>query len=215
MRYENVLKNIDVEYYGSQGRLEYDFVVNPGGEPSAIRMQIEGARSIRIDESGDLIIDLGGHEIVQNAPITYQIDALGNKQPIDSAYVVKDGLVGFEVAVFDPRRTLVIDPVLEYSRYYGGSGSDASYAIDLDAAENIYVIGQSTSPDLATIGAYRESNMPKRSESVSFPFCGDCAETRITTGIVTSADAGTVLIDSSATFITDGVTAGAAQQFVT
>ena len=34
VRYENVLENIDVEYYGVDGRLEYDFVIHPGGNPA-------------------------------------------------------------------------------------------------------------------------------------------------------------------------------------
>jgi hypothetical protein len=44
VRYNEILPGIDIEYYGRDGRLEYDFVVHPGGDPGSIEFSIEGAR---------------------------------------------------------------------------------------------------------------------------------------------------------------------------
>ena len=41
VRYQNVYPGIDLVYYGNQGgRLEYDFVVAPGADPSAIKLYV-------------------------------------------------------------------------------------------------------------------------------------------------------------------------------
>ena len=37
VRYQDMYPGVDVVYYGSQGEVENDFVVRPGGEPSAVR----------------------------------------------------------------------------------------------------------------------------------------------------------------------------------
>src|SRR5262249_28872810 len=42
VRYSRVYPGIDVVYYGNQGRLEYDFIVSPGADPSAITLGFTG-----------------------------------------------------------------------------------------------------------------------------------------------------------------------------
>src|SRR6185369_9862110 len=39
----NVYDGIDLVYYGNQRQLEYDFIVAPGRDPRAIRLQFDGA----------------------------------------------------------------------------------------------------------------------------------------------------------------------------
>ena len=209
VRYAGVLEKIDVEYYGRNGRLEYDFVVHPGGDPGTIRLNFDGAVSVHTNRNGDLVINMGEHEIVQLAPVSYQLGDNGQRLAIASSYTIENGQVGFELGEFDPQKSLVIDPVLEYSRYHGGSLSESAHAIDLDAADNIYVVGLSSSPGLGTIGAYQETNPGERFESSSFSYCTDCLENLVSAGTATMADAGTVLVDNIATFMTDGVAAGA------
>jgi len=131
---------------------------------------------VRINDRGELILNLGTHEIVQNQPVTYQLDAVGGRVEIGSGYTIRDDVVGFKLASYDPQNILVIDPVLEYSAYYGGTGHEIPIAVDLDAMGNIYVIGESSSAGLATVGAFLENNQPQRSASISFPSCADCTD---------------------------------------
>src|SRR5262249_19312141 len=59
--------------------------------------------------------------------------------------------VGFQVGAYDPTRPLVIDPVLSYATYPGGSNYDAGQGITVDAAGAAYVTGVTLSADLPTV----------------------------------------------------------------
>ena len=56
VRYKAVYPGIDLVYYGNQRQLEYDFVLDPGADPSAIRLHLSGAQRLRIASNGDLVV---------------------------------------------------------------------------------------------------------------------------------------------------------------
>ncbi|MCI0471705.1 MAG: hypothetical protein L0Y73_08615, partial [Candidatus Aminicenantes bacterium] len=56
VRYENLYKNIDLEVYGVEKQIEYDWVVRPGGDAAAIAFEYKGAKGTRIDSAGNLVI---------------------------------------------------------------------------------------------------------------------------------------------------------------
>lgn len=165
VRYEGVYPGVDLVYYGNQGQLEYDFEVSPGADPSQIALRFGGPEKTRLDGSGNLILASAGGEIRLKAPDIYQ-EFGAEKRAVAGRYVVRhDGDVGFELAAYDRRRALVIDPVLTYSTYFGGSGSEACSAIAgiviagvtsppsgcpavaIDASSNMYLAGTTTSAD--------------------------------------------------------------------
>ena len=123
--YADVYPGVDLVYYGNQQQLEYDFVVAPGASHDAIDLAFSGQTGLSIDDAGQLVIATTRGAVVQRAPLVYQEDAEGSHQPVDGGYVIRgDGHVGFRVGSYDARRPLVIDPVLGYSTYLGGSGGD-------------------------------------------------------------------------------------------
>ena len=149
VRYGNVYPGVDLVYYGHQRELEYDFVLQPGANPQAIRLGIEGARRLRL-EHGDLVLTSAVGDVHLRSPHVYQ-EANGMRQEVRGRYVITSkNEVGFRVGAYDRRRALVIDPVLAYSTYLGGSVSDQAYGITVDAAGNAYVVGYTTSPDFPT-----------------------------------------------------------------
>ncbi len=150
VRYREVYPGVDLIFYGNQNRLEYDFVVAPGADPKAIRMAFEGARRMSVDESGELVLTVTGGEIRQRAPVVYQ-EAHGRRRIIAGRYALlgKDR-IGFRVAAYDRSRPLVIDPVLSFSSFFGGSRGDFVGGIAVDADGNLYLTGSATSADLAT-----------------------------------------------------------------
>ncbi len=80
VRYRNTYPGIDTVYYGSGKRLEYDFVVSPGADPSRIRLRFGGADSIRLDQTGSLVIGVGGREVRQPRPVVYQDTIVGGER---------------------------------------------------------------------------------------------------------------------------------------
>ncbi|MEO7658140.1 MAG: SBBP repeat-containing protein, partial [Pyrinomonadaceae bacterium] len=163
VEYEQVYKGIDLVYYGNQRQLEYDFKVAPKADPERIKMRFEGADKIELGSEGDLLLHTAAGEVRMRAPITYQ-EIAGVRRQIASRYALtkisnlksenSDSYsVGFEVAEYDTTKPLVIDPVLVYSTYLGGSGEDDANSITVDAAGNAYVIGFTDSTNFSVTGA--------------------------------------------------------------
>ena len=152
VEYRSVYRGIDLVYYGSQHQLEYDFVVAPGARPSDIAFTVDGAERLSLDCDGNLVISTKTGELVHHAPVIYQKkDAV--RQPVRGRYVIRrNGLVGFEVGNYDRRRPLVIDPVLSYSTYLGGSNQERSSGVAVDSAGAIVIVGETFSPDFPAPG---------------------------------------------------------------
>jgi len=148
--YTAVYPGIDLVYYGQPRQLEYDFRVAPGADPTAITLGFEGVDHLAVDAQGDLMLFTAGGSLRFQKPVIYQ-EGDGYRQAIAGGYVRKGPhQVGFHVAAYDPARTLVIDPVLSYSTYLGGSGDDEGWGIAVDTAGHAYVTGQTSSPDFPT-----------------------------------------------------------------
>ena len=146
VRYQQVYPGIDLVYYGNQGRLEYDFEVAPGSDPGQIALQFEGADQLALDSSGALLLKTGAGDVNFEAPRIYQ--QVGNTQkPVAGRFVLRGkNQAGFALGAYDRSRALVIDPVLTYSTYLGGTGAETSPAIAVDLGFNVYVAGTTTSP---------------------------------------------------------------------
>ena len=149
VQYDDVYPGIDVRYYGNQRRFEYDFVVGAGADPGTIAIGMDGARSVEIDDSGDLLVAIGDDvdAIRFRAPFSYQRGASG-RETVESRYVLADdGSFGFELGDYDPTRPLVIDPVLDYATYLGGTGADRAYDVAVGADGSVFVTGSTSSID--------------------------------------------------------------------
>jgi len=161
VHYRDVYPGIDLLYYGNQRQLEYDFVVAPGADPKKIVLGFKGADKLEIDARGELVLHSAGGDIRQHKPIIYQnID--GGRREIAGGYVRKGAnRVGFQVAAYDRSQPLVIDPVLSYSTFLGGSGFNGrgfsgGFGIAVDADGNAYVVGWTDSSDFpTTAGAFQ------------------------------------------------------------
>ena len=147
--YADVYPGIDV-VYGSdtRGRLQYDFIVDPGADPGAIRLAFEGATSLTLDADGNLIAAAAGDSLVQTAPVLYQVAADGEREDVAGSFQIDNaGHVGFQVGDYDRLRPLVIDPVsLSYSTFLGTDLGEEVRDVASDAAGNSYVVGTRTRP---------------------------------------------------------------------
>lgn len=167
VQYKEVYSGIDLIYYGNQSQLEYDFVVAPGADPKAIRLSFAGADKVEASPEGDLVLHTPAGEIRQHKPFIYQ-DVDGVKQPVAGRYVVQDFQsselppascllptcsIGFHVAAYDPTMPLVIDPILTYATYLGGSNDEEAKGISVDTAGNMLVTGRTLSTNFPVANA--------------------------------------------------------------
>jgi hypothetical protein len=148
-----VYPGIDLVYHGNQGQLEYDFEVAPRADPHKIRFVLEGIQGLRTDSRGDLLVKVAGGELRFRQPVAYQKEG-GVERPVPVRYVLKGkNQVAFRLARYDKRQPLLIDPVLAYSTYLGGSSIDGANAIAVAPDDSAFITGETFSTDFPTVNA--------------------------------------------------------------
>ncbi len=158
VEYKSVYAGVDLVYYGNPQKLEYDLVVAPGADVAAIQVEYEGVESVRLDGDGDLVLKTASGELRQKRPVAYQVTPSGRVE-VKVGYRLKaDQRVAFELARYDAGRRLLIDPVLLYSTYLGGSGPDQGTGIAVDGTSNAYVTGQTFSLNFPTTNPLQSIN---------------------------------------------------------
>lgn len=147
VRYPELYPGIAAIFHASQGEIEYDFVVSPGTNPAAIRLRFTGATRLRVDRSGDLLIDTPAGSLRHRAPVSFQ-DVAGGRVYIKSRYVQKNATdIAFEIGNYDTSLPLVIDPVISYSTLLGGTKDDFGYGIAAGNDGSVFVTGYTKSID--------------------------------------------------------------------
>ena len=146
---DQVYPGVRLVYYADEsGRLEYDFHLQPNAAPELITFQIEGVDTMQVDAAGNLVLTVGHEQIRQHKPVIYQV-IRGVRQPVPGGYLLKgDRRVGFRVGAYDRGQPLVIDPVVTFSAYLGGTKNDRGWGIATDAGGNVWVAGETLSADL-------------------------------------------------------------------
>lgn len=123
--YQNVYPHIDVRYYSDAGKLKYDIIVKPGGNPEAIAMRYTGADNLQVKDK-ELVIGTSCGTVKELYPYSYQAYT-GKRTPVECKYVVRDNVVRFKVKDYVPTETLIIDPTLIFSTFTGSPQDNWGY----------------------------------------------------------------------------------------
>ncbi|MBX7145453.1 MAG: SBBP repeat-containing protein [Oligoflexia bacterium] len=149
LRYSEIYEGTDLVLRLNNGNPRYDFELKPYASILGARLRIEGISRAKIDSNGNLLLENGADVWRNAAPVTFEIDANGNKIERQSGFQLggiegQSITVGFWVKERNPNNRLVIDPTI-YSTFIGGSGVDDINSVVTDSAGNIYVAGTTTS----------------------------------------------------------------------
>jgi hypothetical protein len=150
---QGLYPGIDLILYGKQRELEYDLAVAPGADPGSIRLSFEGIDKLGLNQEGDLLLTIAGREVIHRRPVAYQegderLAAPGLRRKVEASYIiVGEREVAFRVRGHDPARKLIVDPVLAYSTYLGGSSLDQITGVAVDRWGNALVAGWTYSTD--------------------------------------------------------------------
>jgi len=154
VRYRDIYPGIDLVFVTNAGQLEFNFEIRPEADPGKIRIRYHGA-PIQLNQAGDLLIGMGRKQIRQRLPFAFQGAFQGDSvenRTVQCNYYLEQGSPVHDITLrlgrYDSRRTLTIDPILNFSTYIGGPGYDAINALTADSAGNIYVTGTTSSTSL-------------------------------------------------------------------
>lgn len=173
--YKNIYQDIDMRFYGNNRQLEYDIIVKPGANPSRVQLSYQGIEGLKVTKGGDLEIALRGGKLIQKRPYVYQ-EIKGKRVEVEGAFKIsslefgvqntryetrntKHFIYGFQVASYDKRYPLTIDPAFVYSTYLGGNSSDGAYKIAVDSLGNAYITGETRSDNFPTISALHKNKI--------------------------------------------------------
>lgn len=136
--------------------MEYDFIVEPQADPKQIALSFEGISRTQISANGELILVTNAGELRQHRPLIYQLDADDKRKEVSGGYFIdKDNRISFKIGDYDASKPLIIDPVLEYSTYLGGTHGDVGVGIAVDATGSAYITGTATSPEFPISSAFQ------------------------------------------------------------
>jgi hypothetical protein len=145
-----VYPGIDLVFYGNQHQLECDFQLSPEADAHSIAFTFQGAKRIRVASNGDLLISTASGDVRFRKPVAYQENERA-KELVAANYTIRNRLVGFSLGKYDHSRPLIIDPILEYSTYIGGSNIDGANTIAVAPDKTAFIAGGTYSTDFPTI----------------------------------------------------------------
>ena len=166
--YQGIYPGVDAVFYGNQRELEYDLSVAPGVDPQQIALEFSGARP-KLNRGGDLVLKLKGDRILLHKPVIYQGTG-ASRRPVDGSYTLAGNRVTFLIGRYDRSQPLVIDPVLSYLTYLGGTNADnigyntgyypsgetnPTQGLAIDTSGNVYVTGYTCSADFPVQTPYQ------------------------------------------------------------
>ncbi len=157
VHYKNLYPGIDLNFYGKDKSLKYDFVVQPGYSPDQIGLEFEGVDKLKLDE-GNLIVQLSFRTVIEKKPFAYQ-EWNGQTREIPCCFVVEGNRLRLEFPEgFDETKPLIIDPTLVFSTYTGSTADNWGFTATYDDVGNHYgggvVFGQGYP---TTVGTYDAS----------------------------------------------------------
>ena len=131
---------------------KYDFIIQPGADPNQIKLKYKNTEQIYLDSFGNIILRNRLGDIREDAPEVFQ-----HQEKLKAHYILTDSIVCFHIKSYDPAHTLIIDPKLEWSTYFGGTDIEQCFGSVLDNIANIYIYGFTNSSSNIAYNGYQDT----------------------------------------------------------
>ena len=147
---KNIYKGIDWKIYTIDGKVKYDFIVQPNADINRLKMKYIGADKIQILDNGSLSISCPLGVLTEASPYTYD---LNSKAKISSQFQLDNGVVSF--LVDKPSDSFVIDPEISWCTYYGGTKTETMSKVINGPNGYMYLVGSTeSSSGIASPGSH-------------------------------------------------------------
>lgn len=128
---------VDIVMRTEGAAFKYDLLLKCAQDAEKIKLRYEGVERMALRPEGSLQIGTSAGDLIEGVPIAYYAD--GKQERVECRYVVEDQTVSFAFdGAVDPRRPIVIDPVILAATYSGTGdigwtenyGGSATYSAD-------------------------------------------------------------------------------------
>jgi hypothetical protein len=154
IRFQQAAPGVDLLFHGETGSLEYDLEVAPGGDPTAVALELEGEGSFQLKSDGSATIQManGCQSLHLLAPSAFQtVD--GHTVKVSSRFTLDEaGRLAFAVPDYNPQLPLTIDPVVSSTNAFGFNNNTTVSALQIDAAGNLILTGQTFASNYPVAG---------------------------------------------------------------
>ncbi len=150
--YHNVYPGIDWVIYTKGKEVKYDFVVKPGADPSRIKMRFDHQEGLKLNADGSITMENSLGSITEKAPESFQAG-----KTILTKFKLIENTLSFELGNYDAHKILIIDPILVWATYYGGSGGDIGESSSVDGFGNVYLAGYTSSGNAIASSGHQNS----------------------------------------------------------
>jgi len=114
--YQNIYAGIDLYYYGTEGQLKYDFVLQPHADYRQIKGHVSGVNRIFVNKSGELVMETPFGTYSEKAPLVKQ-----GEKVIKASWQVNGDYISYNIGAYDHNQELIIDPLVRvWGTFYGG-----------------------------------------------------------------------------------------------
>jgi len=151
----HVYPGVDAEFYASGDKIEHDFIVAPGADAGLIAMGISAGSKAALTDQGEVLIPSEQGELRLKKPVAYQMDSAGKQVEVTADFQLDENSqkLHFKLGAYDHSRKLIIDPVIVYATFAGGSAGSTATAIATNTAGDVYLTGYTTSTATSFAGA--------------------------------------------------------------
>ncbi|MBI2270588.1 MAG: hypothetical protein HYU69_09585 [Bacteroidetes bacterium] len=140
--YRNLYPKIDVEYIlPEKGGVKYSLILHPGADLSKVKMRYNGAKELKTDKEGNVIISTAFGDFVDHAPVSFYEGGVN----IPSAFELNGNTVSFalngstlrQLTANNNQPIIIIDPWT----FNPAFPVNRSYDVNYDMAGNVYICG--------------------------------------------------------------------------